>query len=72
MKTQKASLWMLPFFGFVFIALAFIDIVLHKVDAITTVFIFFGTLSFAVNYCLQAIEKRLTMLEQSLRANEGE
>jgi hypothetical protein len=58
------------FFGFLFFGMATFDVIMHRLDVMTYTFLFFGLLAFAVAYCLQNIEKRITSIEQSLKASK--
>ena len=60
------------FFGFLFLGLAAFDIIMHRLDAMTSTFLFFGLLAFAVACCLQNIEKRIASIEQSLQTSKKE
>lgn len=50
-----------------FLGLSTFDVIVHRLDVMTYTFLFLGLLAFAVAYCLQNIEKRLTSIEQSLK-----
>ncbi len=58
------------FFGFLFFGTATFDVIMHRLDVMTNTFLFLGLLAFAVAYCLQNIEKRITSIEQSLRVSQ--
>ena len=58
------------FFGFLFFGMATFDVIMHRLDVMTSTFLFLGVLAFAVAYCLQTIEKRITSLEQSLQVSK--
>jgi len=63
-RTSSRLVW---FFGFMFLGLATFDVIRHRLDGMTSTYMFFGLLAFAVAYCLQNIEKRLASIEQSLK-----
>ncbi len=67
MTTPKTSYRLVWFFGFMFLGLSTFDVIVHRLDVMTYTFLFLGLLAFAVAYCLQNIEKRLTSIEQSLK-----
>ena len=58
------------FFGFLFFGMATFDVITRRLDVMTYSFLFLGLLAFAVAYCLQNIEKRVTSIEQSLQASK--
>jgi hypothetical protein len=58
------------FFGFLFLGVATFDLIMHRLDLMTSTFLFLGLLAFAVASCLQNIEKRLASIEQSLHASK--
>ncbi len=58
------------FFGFLFFGLAIFDVIMRRLDVMTYTFLFLGLLAFAVAYCLQNIEKRITSIEHSLRVSK--
>ncbi len=63
----RRGLKLVWFFGFLFFGMATYDVIVHRLDVMTYVFLFLGLLAFAVASCLQGIEKRITSIEQSLR-----
>ncbi len=58
------------FFGFLFFGVATFDVIMHRLDVMTYTFFFLGLLAFAVASCLQNIEKRITLIEQSLQVSQ--
>jgi hypothetical protein len=50
--------------------MATFDVIMHRLDVMTSTFLFLGVFAFAVAYCLQNIEKRITSLEQSLQVSK--
>ena len=66
-KTSSLLVWL---FGFMFFGLATFEVAMHRLDMMTYALLFLGLLAFAVAYCLQNIEKRLTSIEQSLRTSQ--
>ncbi len=58
------------FFGFLFFGMGTFDVIMHRLDVMTYTFLSLGLLAFAVAYCLQNIEKRITSIEQSLQVSK--
>lgn len=58
------------FFGFLFIGMDAFDVIMHRLDVMTSTFLFLGLLAFAVACCLQNIENHITSLEQSLQVSK--
>ena len=58
------------FFGFLFFGMATFDVVMHRLDLMTSTYLFLGLLAFAVAFCLQNIERRITSLERSLQVSK--
>ena len=67
MTIPSGSLKLVWFFGFLFFGVATFDVIMHRLDMMTSTFLFIGLLAFAVANCLQNIEKRIASLEQSLQ-----
>jgi len=70
MTIPGGSSKLLWFYGFLFFGLATFDVVMHRLDVMTNTFLFLGLLAFAVAYCLQSIEKRITSIEQSSQVSK--
>lgn len=70
MIRTEARLKLVWFFGFLFFGMATYDVIIHRLDVMTYTFLFLGLLAFAVAYCLQSIEKRITSIEQSLQVSK--
>ena len=67
MTTPGGSSKIVWFLGFLLFGMATFDVIMHKRDVMTYTFLFIGLLAFAVAYCLQKIDKRITSLEQTLQ-----
>ena len=70
MPIPSGSSKLVWFFGFLFFGMAIFDVIIHRLDVMTYTFLFLGLLAFAIAYCLQSIEKRITSIEQSLQVSK--
>jgi len=58
------------FFGFLFFGLAAFDRLMHRLDVMTSTYVFLGLLAIAVANCLQNIEKRISSIEKSSQVSK--
>jgi hypothetical protein len=70
MTIPRGSSKLVWFFGFLSFGIATFDVIGHRLDVMTYTFLFHGLLAFAVASCLQSIEKRISLIEQSLQVSK--